>query len=297
MMQMGYFNDLDQLGHYHQNLENSPLIGWTGNLSDFKPYKNRDNPHNLLPELKQYRLEVSEEDRNKFLEAYSLGSEDAIISDSNFDYTYYFELFMFMNLDNTLDNKTGESDNNKGLFFEWVYENRDSFDIKRIPNDIFAYLDKKGSDTWGQKIEIMDLEMIYTYVSGINSLFDTLGELDKLIRSEDRSPSYLSINYIANSIKEYMRQDTNTIINETTMFNLLRQKHLNEHSASILKELIRFSTHINSEEIYKPEAISLIELLSKSNDEGTLNGQFGPHKLKLKKIYEQFGGEENIFSN
>ncbi|MCK5593944.1 MAG: hypothetical protein KAI18_01745, partial [Candidatus Aenigmarchaeota archaeon] len=149
---MGYFKDLDQLVHDRERnsifnpyepIDVVILTRPIGDLSDFNSPKKRDNPLNILPELKQYYLDVSEEDRKGFLKCYSSGSKDNIISDSNFDCTYYLELFMFLNIDNALDNKIGQSDKNKDLFFEWAYENRNSFDIKRIPNDIFAYLDKK----------------------------------------------------------------------------------------------------------------------------------------------------------
>lgn len=281
------FNDLDP--------DNNPLTRQTCDLSDFHHPEKRDFS-NIHPYLEPYTLEIPDVDKKEFLKYYNAGSKDKRIDDSDFNKSYYLELFLIAGIDNLFDFKIDQSEENKMLFFEWAYENKYSFDTKSIADDIFTYIKSNSHDTWNQKIEMINPEMIYRYLSGINGFFETLNQLDSLIRSEDRTPYDFSIKDMSNSIKKYLKQEIDTIVPQTTMYNLLKQKSMNRYSPLILEEFARLSTD-HDLIIDKHKLLDVIEHYSKMYNARQLNGSLNPHKEAFQEIYETFGGsrDEELF--
>ncbi|MBW6462237.1 MAG: hypothetical protein K0B07_04285 [DPANN group archaeon] len=259
-------------------------------------FRHRHYPQNNTQNLKAYQLDISKEDRIKFLEYYSSSSKN--ISELSINPTQYLELFLITNIENPFDNKKEQLDDNKAQFFKWVYDNRHTIDKNKISDDIFTYIKNESHDIWNKKTDMITPEKIYTFITGINLLCEIINQLDTQIRTNGASHDF-SFTYMNKSIKNYIKQDIETIFPPTKMFNLLKQKYLNKYAPPTLIEFVKVSNNLDSIAIHTDNILELIEHYSKEYNNRIIKGQLNDYKLDFQEIYNDLGGKikKELFPN
>ena len=268
-------------------------------LSDFRPENQRSIYGENGVAHQSDRLTITEDILNAFKQCYEDGSIDRMIEEQGFSPSEYLGLFFVSDLESAPHMTVTDQDEKKmSLFLEWAYENRDSFDASDISGAITGYIEDRCSVMQNMAPETISLEMMHnymSYMSCLNSLFDKLNQLDECVRSKDRSPGYILFGSISRSVERYVVENINPMVNADLLFNTLKQKHQNRYAPHLLLDIAAFSEEWNLTERYGFRMLHILELFSSSYLKRDMNGTLDAHKSGLQEIYEDLGGNRELF--
>ncbi len=268
-------------------------------LSDFMPEKQRDMYGGNGAAHQSDTLTITGDTLSAFKQCYDGGSIDSMIKKQNFSPSEYLGLFFVSDLESAPHMTVTDQDKeNLSLFLEWAYENRSSFDASDISGAITGYIEDRCSVMQNMAPETISLEMMHTYMSYIsclNSLFDKLNLLDECVRSKDRSPGYILFGSISRSVERYVVDNISPMVNADLLFNTLKQKHQNRYAPHLLLDIAAFSEEWNLTEKYGFRMLHILELFSSSYLKRDMNGNLDAHKSDLQEIYEDLGGNRELF--
>jgi len=261
-------------------------------LSDFRPEKHRDLYGKNSAVHPSEALTITEDSLSAFKQCYNGGSIDNMIEEQGFSPPQYLGLFFVSDLESAPHmTATVQDKENLSLFLEWAHKNRDSFDVLKSTHNIKKYLEDISSAFWSRTPESIYLDDLKDYISNQDSYLDRLNMLDKLVKSKDIVQEFDFFKDINQSVRNYLHDNMDADI----LFNTLKQKHQNEQVPNLFIDVYRFSEKWDLLEKYKPRLRNILELFSASYLKRDIYETLDGHKSDLQEIYEDLGGNRELF--
>jgi len=258
-------------------------------LSEFRPERQRI----IYPTEK---LMTGEDDLTAFKECYDSGSIDSMVEKHGFSPPQYLGLFFVSGLESASHMTVTDQDKkNMSLFLEWAYENRHSFDALKSTHSIEKYIEDRPSAIWSRTPETIYLDDMQSYILNLDSFLDKLDMFDKLVKSKDRVQEFDFFKDINRSVRNYLQDNIDKRVNADLIFNTLKQKHQNQYAPSVFIDVYRFSEKRGLFRKDRFRQRRVLELFSSSYLKRDMNGTLDAHKYDLQEIYEDLGGNRELF--
>ena len=272
---------------------------------NFRSYKNRPDSNGAVEPSK--KLNNIDLDRIHFDICYHACDADKITEFFDKDIYFYLELFLVSNTkdDNSIINTDNEQLN---FFLNWLskkmYESKDKtvsgIDTSELTDDLAGYVMSISQNfknisyiaNDGDNPNILDIQM---YISKLSTLLDNLDYLDSSLKSFEQTSTNFALGSVYDSLKSYMKQNTDKIIDVSSLIDIIDSKTQNSLAPVVFAELLTFLEMIDATGKHKDKIKKTLESFSDSYKEGKTFGNPDGQTHILQYVYNSLGGEKKLF--
>ncbi len=279
---------------------------------NFRPYKNRSDSNGAVePSKKLHNIDL---DRIHFRICYTDSDADRVTKFFGDDINYYLGLFLISNTedDNPIIDTDTEQLNN---FLEWLSKNIYSIDTSELTDDLAGYVSSISENFRNisyiendDNPHIGDMRMYISKLSMLLNKLDCLDSsvrsfkqtstnfaLDSSVKSFKQTSTNFALGSVYDSLKSYMKQNTDKIIKISSMIDKIDGETDNPIAPIAFAELLIFLETIDATGKHKDKIKETLESFSDSYKEcGTFGNPDNPNHT-LQYVYNSLGGKKELF--